>query len=337
MRPAVSVLLPVRDAAATLDACLDSIACQTREDHEILAVDDGSRDTTPAILAARAARDPRIRVLRPGRIGLAAALNLGLEAARAPLVARMDGDDLMHPRRLELQLRTLAETPALDLVSCRVRLFPRRGLRAGYRHYEGWLNRSLSPAAVRAQMYVESPLPHPSVVYRRHRILELGGYRDGDFPEDYDLWLRLDTAGAGMAKRPEVLLWWRDGPGRLSRRDPRYRREAFDRLRAAHLAASGRLPAGRPLAYWGAGRPTRRRAAHLIARGHPPAAWIDIDPRKTGNRIQGAPVHPPAWLREARPRPFVLVYVSNHGAREQIAAALAAMGYRPGRDWLGVG
>ena len=90
---------------------------------------------------------------------------------------------------------------------------------------------------------------------------------------------------------------------------------------------------------WCPGRRTRLRTRALVALGRGPVAWIDIDPRKVGNRVSGAPVHAPAWLRD-RPvgsRPFVLVYVASHGARDQVAAVLRRYGYRRGRDWLGVG
>ncbi len=105
--PAVSVLLPVRDAATTLAACLDSLAAQTLADHEVVAVDDGSTDGSGERLAARAAKDPRVRVFRTPPRGLVPALSLALAEARAPLVARMDADDVAHPPRLEAQVRRL--------------------------------------------------------------------------------------------------------------------------------------------------------------------------------------------------------------------------------------
>ncbi|MBX0327988.1 glycosyl transferase, partial [Oscillochloris sp. ZM17-4] len=86
----------------------------------------------------------------------------------------------------------------------------------------------------------------------------------------------------------------------------------------------------------GAGRPTRLRARHLIERGFPPAAWVDIDPNKIGHVVWGAPVCPPEWL-DRRPRPFVLVYVTAHGARADVEGRLAARGYLAGEDYLCVG
>lgn len=335
-RPAVSVLMPFHNAEATIDAALASIARQRWRDFELLAVDDGSADGSAVRVAALARADRRVRLLSPGRLGLVGALNHGLAAARAPLIARMDADDLMHPDRLGLQAAALAERPELALIACRVAMFPLREVRAGYREYLRWQNDVLTPEDVTASIYVEAPFAHPAVMFRRAAVQALGGYRDGAFPEDYELWLRMHRAGLPMAKLPRVLLAWREGAGRHSRSHPRYGREAFDRLRAEYLAADPRLHAGRPLAYWGSGRRTRLRAAHLIERGFPPSAWIDIDPDKIGWPIAGVPVRPPDWLDQA-PRPFVLVYVAKHGAREYITPILARLGYRPGDDYLFVG
>lgn len=143
-------------------------------------------------------------------------------------------------------------------------------------------------------------------------------------------------AGRSMGKLREVLLAWRDGPRRLSRTDPRYSRNAFDRLRAEFLSRDRRLRNGRPVAIWGAGRRTRCRARLLIRRGVGAAAWIDIDPKKIGKTLDGLPVVSAAWL-EREPRPFVLAYVTAHGARELISAELERLGYRLGRDYLHVG
>ena len=140
-----------------------------------------------------------------------------------------------------------------------------------------------------------------------------------------------------MAKIGRCLLHWRQRDDSLSRRDPRYSRDAFDRLRARYLALDGRLGSGRPLVFWGAGRRTRQRARHFVALGFAPCAWIDVDPRKIGNRIHDVPVVAPEWLDGRQPRPFVLAWVASHGARGSIGAALTAMGYGRGVDYLTVG
>jgi glycosyltransferase involved in cell wall biosynthesis len=335
--PPISILLPCRDAAATLAECLDSIQAQTFPDFELVALDDHSTDATPDLLRHYAAGDSRIRVLDNPGSGLIDALNAGLMATRSRYVARMDGDDRMHPARLQRQYQHLRNNRGTHLLGCCATLFPQEIVTEGYREYMRWQNGCLSEQQIANEIYIESPFAHPSVVFDREAVLKLGGYRDGPFPEDYDLWLRLFHAGLRLEKIPDLLLEWRESGDRTSRVDSRYSREAFDRLRARYLARDPRFVARSDrFAIWGAGRKTRLRCRHLLAQGVTPVAWIDIDPRKIGNRIDGIPVVPPEWL-DRRPHPFVLVYVANHGARELIGQELEQMGYAQGHDYLAVG
>jgi glycosyltransferase involved in cell wall biosynthesis len=335
--PAVSIVLPFRDEAAYLPECLASIRAQTLAAWELLAIDDGSDDGSAELVQSLAAQDARVRLLRPGRVGLVAALNLGIAEARAPLIARMDADDLMHPDRLRAQHEYLHDRPDVALAATQVELFPPDEVQGGYLEYVRWQNSVLEPEQVAREIYVESPFAHPSVMARTEVLRAAGGYADGPFPEDYELWLRLHAAGHRMGKVPRVLLRWRERSGRTSRVDPRYARDAFDLLRADFLVRDPRVAAGHEIVVWGAGRRSRLRARLAMDRGIHPAAWIDIDPRKIGHHVWGLPVHPPEWLAGRDPRPFILVYVNNHGARDLIAARLSEMGYSPGDDWLGIG
>ena len=336
---AVSVVMPLRNGAEHLSECLQSIRAQSLDDFEVLVIDDGSVDAGPALVQQFSRDDARIHLLRqPGR-GIVAALNYGMRHARGELVARMDADDIMHPQRLELQLEQMCARPDLTLLACRVEAFPECATGTGMREYLRWQNSCVSERKLFEQIYVESVFTHPSVMFRRNRILALGGYRQGTFPEDYDLWLRIAAAGDSMHKLDRVLLAWRQHTNSLSRTDERYARDAFDTLRARYLSADPRLYEPRDLVIWGAGRRTRQRCQKLLAYGHRISAWIDIDPRKIGQRIAGVPVHSPDWLEPSSlvHRPFVLVYVANHGARDHIAAHLLTMGYQAGSDFLMVG
>jgi glycosyltransferase involved in cell wall biosynthesis len=266
-----------------------------------------------------------------------AALNHGLKNSSAHYIARMDADDRMYPQRLQRQLDYMEQQPEITLVASQARLFPEALIQDGFREYMRWQNGCLSPQQIADEIYVESPMVHPTVFFRREPILQVGGYREGLFPEDYDLWLRLHGAGHRMAKLDEILLDWREDPARTSRTDPRCSRDAFDALRAKHLATEARfLSRHDNFVIWGAGRKTRKRCDHLLQRGFAPRAWIDIDPNKIGNRLNGVPVVAPEWLQR-EPRPFVLGYVANHGARDLIATQLQEMGYAPGTDYLMVG
>lgn len=335
--PLISIVMPFRNEERFLDESLRSIIAQTLHDWELIAVDDHSSDRSATIVRELAAADLRVRLCPNRGTGLVAALNHGLSLAKAPLVARMDADDVMADRRLSLQLEALTSRPDVGLVASRVRLFPRGALRAGYREYEKWQNRVVTPEDVDREIFFESPFAHPSVTIRRSHLDRVGGYRDGPFPEDYELWLRMHAHGIPMMKCEKVLLHWRERPDRASRTDARYERDAFDRLRAHHLARDRRLDGNRPVVVWGAGRKTRARARHLTREGVSIDAWIDIDRRKIGRDLDGARVLAPEELASFVPRPLVLVYVLNHGARELISAHLESIGYELGTDWLPVG
>ena len=327
--------MPVRDAQATLPAAMDSLLAQTETDWELLAVDDGSTDASLEILRDRAGADPRVRPLSAPRRGLVPALNAGLAAARGGLIARMDADDVCRPERLARQRHHLRVRDDLGLVACRVVFGGDRAAAAGYARHVDWTNDLLSHEAIALARFVESPLAHPSVMFRRTVAERFGAYRDGDFPEDYELWLRWLEHGVRMEKLTEPLLVWRDSPARLSRRDPRYAPEAFHRVKAQYLARwLARHNAHHPrIVLWGAGRVTRRRARLLLDEGVEVTSYVDIDPRKIGRSIEGRPVMGPASL----PAPgmcFVVAGVASVNAREQIEQRLDAAGHRAGRDYV---
>ena len=165
--PAVSVLMPCYNAAATLSEALDSLASQTLGDFEVVAVDDGSTDATGEILSAWAAQDSRVRVLSQTHQGIITALNAGLRLCHAPYIARMDADDRAFPERLERQAAYLDAHPEIAVISSLVKAFPDKVVRQGYRIYIQWLNSLVTDEDIRREMFVESPLANPSIMMRR--------------------------------------------------------------------------------------------------------------------------------------------------------------------------
>ena len=227
--PRVSVVMPVRDGERHLAASLDSILGQTLGDLELVVVDDGSRDATPEILAEAAKRDPRVRVHRQEPGGLTAALNAGCALARAPLIARMDGDDVMLSDRLERQLAFLDRHPEVAVLGGGLVLVDEEG-------------REIDREAGRAEprMLERNDLTHATVVMRADAFRELGGYRF-DQAEDYDLWLRLEERHA-ISAVPEPVIRYRLHPGQFSVTSLERQAIGFLAVRAAALARR----AGRP-------------------------------------------------------------------------------------------
>ena len=325
--------MPVFNAESTLRQCMDSIFSQSLQDFEVIAVNDFCSDNSVDVL--RSYDDARVRIIDSGKKGIVSALNTGLDRCSSNYVARMDADDVMHADRLQKQFDLMEADTDITLCATQAKKFPEAIIQAGYIEYMRWQNNCLTMQDIKDQIYIESPFAHPSVMFRKDRIIRSGAYRDGEFPEDYELWLRLFHDGHKMMKLDEVLLDWRESDSRLSRTSSRYSDSAFEKLRAVYLAKDRRIQ-GRNIVFWGAGRKTRQRAQYLIDNGIKPSAWIDIDANKIGNEYHGAKTFSPEWLLQHDEKPFVLNYVRNHGAREECRKHLDDAGYVMGQDYLDV-
>lgn len=329
--PAVSVLMPVRNEDQYLARALSSISAQTFTDWELVAVDDGSIDGTSAILAEASARDKRIRVLQnPGK-GLVPALNHGLANCRARLVARMDGDDVSHPRRLAEQVALMEASPETGLVASSFRHFPRNELKIGMLAYEKWQNSLVSHGQIMADLFVESPFVHPSVMFRIEAVMAIGGYRDMGWPEDYDLWLRLAAAGTRFSRVNKPLFFWRDRPERATRTMAEYSGEAFRACKLHHLK-NGFLRGTDSVMLAGAGKEGRNWRRTLENAGISVSLWIDVDPRKSGRTLHGAKIVQPGEVSPSHGK--MLLTVGTRGARDGIRNWAVGAGFREGLDFV---
>jgi Glycosyl transferase family 2 len=234
--PRISVVLPVYNAQAFLDAAVDSVLAQTFGDFELLAIDDGSTDATAAILDRLARRDRRMIVVRQANAGIVAALNHGLALARGEFVARMDADDVACPERFARQAAFLDAHPDVAVVGSAITLVDAQGRTIRHVQYPE------SPAAAAAFLATGSPLAHPAAMMRRAAVLAVGGYRRAfEYAEDYDLWLRMAERHS-LANLPDRLLLYRQHGAKLS-----FSRAAEQALATglARVAASRRR-AGQP-------------------------------------------------------------------------------------------
>ena len=214
--PRVSILMPIRDGLPHLITAVDSIRKQLFENFELIAIDDGCQDGSRPLLQSLSREDARIRIFDGSGTGLVDALNLGLAQCRAPLVARMDADDLSHPDRIGMQVSAMDANVQLIVLGSAIHMIDANGNNLGHRSYP------VGSAAVRQALLMGPPVAHPSVMFRRDPVRDLGGYRAWfRHCEDYDLWLRCSRLGSGSIDNlPHTLLDYRIHPDSISQKHP---------------------------------------------------------------------------------------------------------------------
>ena len=210
--PAISVAMSVYNGERFLALAIESILAQTFTDFEFLILNDGSSDSSAAIIDAYAAQDSRIRAIHRENKGLIVSLNQLVEESRAPLVARMDCDDIAMPERFAKQLAFLTANPDYGVVSSWTADIDENG--------NIWpIKGSDQPTSFDAFIKAIPGGPllcHPSAVFRRDLVLSVGGYHAAfKHCEDYDLWLRL-SAITKLCSLPERLTHYRHTENQVS-------------------------------------------------------------------------------------------------------------------------
>jgi glycosyltransferase involved in cell wall biosynthesis len=198
--PILTVLMPVYNGERYLHQSIESILSQTYSDFEFLIVDDGSTDSTPAILDEYAKKDERIRVItNVANKQLVETLNIGLEEAKGRHIARQDADDVAYPHRLEKQLEFLQKNSDVLVVGAAYDLIDETGANAGR------IVPPLPDDEIKWQLFYACAFGHGFVMYRRDEVLAAGGYDCNYFlAEDHELWVRLALNGC-FANLPVAL------------------------------------------------------------------------------------------------------------------------------------
>ncbi|MFO0816178.1 MAG: glycosyltransferase [Gemmatales bacterium] len=207
--PVITVLLPVyRPQLSYLRSAIESMLQQTFKNFSVLVVEAASDVVIDEMMANW--NDDRIVHHRfPGQASLVDQLNCGLELARTPYIARMDGDDWSFPERLQLQYDYLQRHPEVVVVGSQLSIMDEHDRPLGRRHYP------TEPGHIAATLPRYNAIAHPSVMYRTEAILKAGGYCFRSYPanEDYELWCRLVRHGKQLANLDQTLLRYRIHPG----------------------------------------------------------------------------------------------------------------------------
>ncbi len=329
--PKVSVILPFYNAVKTLSVALQSILDQDFTDFECVMVDNNSSDGSREIAARWERQDPRFRLVEEKRQGVMFASNRGCEAARGVYLARMDADDVSRPGRLRLQSKFLDGHPEFGAVAGLVNHVGDPETTGGFQRFVEWSNSLVSYEEIYNRRFIEAPIVNPSAMWRRETMELFGLYLSGDFPEDYEMWLRWLDQGVQIAKVPEVVLDWHDSSERLTRTHPIYSDRAFYEIKSKYLAKwlSEHNPYNPYVAIWGASRISRRRARILEQQGVRINTYIDT---KRTRQLEKEVIY-----YEDLPESgswFILTYIRQMDNRERIQAFLEARGYVEGKDYL---
>lgn len=214
MKPAVSVVIPAYNVERYLAQALDSVRAQSLTNWEALVVNDGSTDETLAIAHRYAELDSRILVIDQQNQGVSAARNAAIEASRGEFIALLDGDDLWHPDKLEIQLRCLRERE-VDVVCCRFKECDSKGAPLPSKE-SGPVGEFTSQEFFRLCYSYFFILPS-AVMVRSEALRRLGGFDSSlRAHEDFEMWLRLASGGCRLAALPDILLTYRRHPESLT-------------------------------------------------------------------------------------------------------------------------
>ncbi len=329
--PKVSVVLPFFNAEKTLPMALQSISDQEFSDWECVMVDNNSKDGGRDIAAGWESRDSRFMLIDEKQQGVMFASNRGCEVAHGRYIARMDADDVARPRRLGLQCKFLDGHPDFGAVSGLVRHVGDPETTGGFQRFVEWSNSVISYEEIYMRRFIEAPIVNPTAMWRRETMEEQGLYLAGDFPEDYEMWLRWLDAGVKIAKVPEVVLDWHDSKERLTRTDPIYSDKAFYEIKSQYLAKwlSEYNPYHPEVWVWGASRISRRRARILEQHGVRIDTYIDT---KRSRQLDKKVIYYEDL--PAAGEGFILTYIRQMDNREKIQTFLEERGYMEGKDYL---
>lgn len=312
----VSWLLPVRDGERWLRDSVRSVLASLGTGDECILVDDGSARPVEDFLPSH----PGLRLVRTQASGIVSALETARALAQGDYLGRVDADDRVMEGRRRAQVSWLDAHPDAGGVGGRAKMITSDGrpLAGGMSRYVRWINQLAPTDDLRPAALIESPVFHPAVMLRASAVESVGGYRHGDFPEDYDLWLRLIGAGHTLGAVAAEVVELKDHDGRLTRTDPRYDRAAFRRLKMA-WAATHLFSPGMRVAVWGAGRAGRPWMRFLGPQGAVLSHVFDL---RGGGQRRGVAIQ--CWTEiDSADFDLLLVCVGVATARQQIRVALA--------------
>jgi glycosyltransferase involved in cell wall biosynthesis len=257
----ISIVMPMRNAMPYLNECIESIINQTYTNWELVIVNDHSTDDSFEVLQNYINQDYRITVINATGKGIIDALRLAYSKTNGTYISRMDADDIMPPKKLELMRNKLIEFP--NAVATGHIKYIGKNLRDGYKNYEIWMNTMMDDNSHYAQIYRECVIPSPAWMIKRELFDQIDGFNPNMYPEDYDLTLRMYEANIPVKAVKELVHIWRDYQERTSRNDPNYAFNTFEVLKTQYFLKIN-YDSTKTLVLWGGGKKGKNIAKLLI-------------------------------------------------------------------------
>lgn len=329
--PLISVIIPFFNAEKTLNRALLSISKQTYTKFECILVNNNSTDSSIDIAKKWCDSDSRFKLVFEKKQGVAFAFNTGAKMAQGEFFACMDADDVSLLNRFELQVNFLIANKHVDVVSGMIEYMPHKPENKGFEHYVNWVNSVKSNDEIRLAQFIESPIVNPSVMWCKGVGHKHGLYRHGDFPEDYEMYLRWLQHGVIIEKIDSYVLKWYDSDTRLTRTNKQYSNDAFYRIKSKYLVdwLKCNNPYHPRVVVWGASKLSRQHASYIDDLGAQIEYYIDVNKnRKIGEPIMYFDDMPTAG------QVFVLVYLKHNLIREKIRRFLIDRGYIEGVSFI---
>lgn len=279
----ISIVMPMRNALPYLHECIASIINQTYQKWELIVVNDHSTDQSFEVLESFSKKDNRITVLNNTGKGIIDALRLAYSKSSGTYITRMDADDIMPTKKLEVLRKKLIDFP--NAVATGKIKYIGENLRNGYQKYELWMNNMMENETHYEQIYRECVIPSPAWMIKRDLFDKIGGFSPNTYPEDYDLTLRMYKANIPIKAVKELVHIWRDYKERTSRNDPNYAFNTFEVLKTQYFHNID-YDKSKTLVLWGGGK-KGKNIAKLLIEYKIPFIFACNNPKKINQEIYG--------------------------------------------------
>lgn len=323
--------MPVKNAGAYLEDCINSVIKQSENNWELIAINDHSTDDSLNILNEFALKDERINVFTNIGEGIIDTLRLAYSKSIGNLITRMDADDLMAKNKLHLLKQKLVEVGTGYVATGLVKYFSENELGNGYKKYEQWLNHLTKNQNNFTEIYKECVIPSPCWMLYKSDLEKCEAFKPNQYPEDYDLCFRFYKHNLKVAGVKEVLHYWRDYPTRTSRTDENYLDNRFLNLKLHYFLQLDYQP-NKNLVLWGAGKKGKLIAKHLKKKNIA-FKWITNNPKKIGQDIYGVTIEDQNNI-STQSLQLIIAFVETDGIIQTLSIATLNFHFKHGKDYF---